>query len=460
MCGLALRHSKGIGRNPVAQAYLFCHSRGVWERDGAGKKAGFDERPACHRARARTLPSGVKVSGMDPADSNQTGGVELDAPYLMALARRKTVASRTALAETITGLFSQDSERLNDREFALMADILQRVLKEIEVSVRRRIAAEFASRPDVPRDLLTFLANDEIDVAYPVLSQSPVLRDADLIEVIRNRTLEHQLAVAVRAGVSEAVADELVGTDNETVITELLKNPDARISRATLAYLVEQSRRVVGYREPILSRRELPEDLGRRLVLWVSAALRKVIIDRFDFDPNEIDAMLEQIALSGDLEHDQADQEMPAVERLAEELSAAGRNDADLMISALQNGEVSLFVTLFARASGMREILVRRMLFEPGGEGLAIACKALGLAREDFSVIFLFSRKARPVPPAVLRDEHQAVLELYDRMTQDACQTVLARWRRDHNYLKALLAVDFSEEASSPDGREGLTPKG
>ncbi len=395
---------------------------------------------------------------MDPADSNQTPAATLDAPYLLALARRKTVASRNALAETITALFAQDADTLNDREFALMADILRRVLKEIEVSVRRRIAAEFASRPDVPRDLLTFLANDEIDVAYPVLSQSPVLRDADLVEVIRNRTLEHQLAVAVRAGVSEAVADELVGTNNETVITELLKNPDARISRATLAYLVEQSRRVGGYREPILSRKELPEDLARRLVLWVSAALRKVIVDRFQLDPDEVDALLEEAALSDDGDDSPATHEPAAVERLAEELSAAGRNDADLMISALQNGEVSLFLTLFARASGMREILVRRMLFEPGGEGLAIACKALDLAREDFSVIFLFSRKARPVPPSVLRDEHHAVMDLYDRMPREACQTVLARWRRDHNYLKALLAVDFSEDAIASGAVTGPQP--
>jgi len=382
---------------------------------------------------------------MSLSDDNSQSG-PIDAPYLLALARQKTVASRTALAETITMLFAQDADSLNDREFALMADILRRVLKEIEISVRRRIAAEFASRPDVPRDLLTFLANDEIDVAYPVLSQSPVLRDNDLIEVIRNRTLEHQLAVAVRFEVSEAVSDELVGTGNETVITELLKNPDARISRATLGYLVEQSQRVDGYREPILSRDELPEDLARRMVLWVSAAVRKTIIERFDMDPTEVDTLIEQAAWATDqvLSASKREDSRSAAERLAEELNAAGQNDADLMISALQNGEVSLFVTLFARATGMREILVRRMLFEPGGEGLAIACKAMGFAREDFSVIFLFSRKARPVAAAVLRDEHHAVMDLYDRMTVEACKKVLARWTRDHNYLKALLEVDLT----------------
>jgi len=379
---------------------------------------------------------------------------EVNASYLLALARKKTVASRTALAQVIADMFSRDADSLNDREFALMSDILRRVLKEIEVSVRRRIAAEFASRPDVPRDLLTFLANDEIDVAYPVLSQSRVLQDADLIEVIRNRTLEHQLAVAVRFEVSEAVSSELVNTGNEAVITELLKNPDARLSRATLNYLVEESQRVDAYRAPILSRRELPKDLAKRMVAWVSAALRKVIVQRFDLDPSEVDSLIESAALeTGWTSPEDFDDHQPsATERLAAHLEESGQIGPDIMISALQNGEVSLFITLFAKASGIREILVRRLLFEPGGEGLAIACKALNFAREDFSVIFLFSRKARPVNTTVLRDEHRVVMDLYDRMPIEACKTVLSRWRRDRNYLKALLTMEFVDRSNSAIG--------
>lgn len=394
---------------------------------------------------------------------------EVDAGYLLALARKKTVASRTALAQIIATMFERDADSLNDREFALMTDILRRVLKEIEVSVRRRIAADFASRPDVPRDLLTFLANDEIDVAYPVLSQSRVLQDADLIEVIHNRTLEHQLAVAVRCEVSEAVSSELVNTGNEAVITELLKNPDARLSRTTLSYLVEQSRRVDVYREPILSRRELPEDLAKRMVLWVSVALRKVIVDRFKLDPDEVDTLIESAALQegGTNTGGDGPDHPTAAERLAQELRESGKVGPDVMIAALQNGEVSLFITLFAQATGLREILVRRLLFEPGGEGLAIACKALDFAREDFSVIFLFSRKARPVSGAVLRDEHKMVMDLYDRMPPEACRTVLTRWGRDRNYLKALLAMDLVDTANDGNGggnggdpRDALTQYG
>ncbi len=76
--------------------------------------------------------------------------------------------------------------------------------------------------------LLKMLANDEIEVAGPVLKKSTVLQDLDLVEVIRNRTIEHQLAIAVREHVSERVSGALVEAGHEWVITTLLSSPHHR----------------------------------------------------------------------------------------------------------------------------------------------------------------------------------------------------------------------------------------
>lgn len=69
-----------------------------------------------------------------------------------------------------------------------------------------------------------------------------------------------------------------------------------------------------------------------------------------------------------------------------------------------------------ARLAEMRETLVKRMLFEPGGEGLAITCKALGFARKDFSVIFLLSRRARPENARTFKTDHEAAMTFFDRI--------------------------------------------
>ncbi|WP_404382534.1 DUF2336 domain-containing protein [Caenispirillum salinarum] len=371
----------------------------------------------------------------------------IDEQALLRLAREKSAEARARLAATISDLFRDEDDALTDRERALMADILRRVLRDIEIGVRRQVATALAGQPSLPHDLMVFLANDEIEVAYPILRQSRVLQDADLIEVIRNRTQEHQLAIANRYHVSEAVCDALVQTGQHEVIRELLQNPDADISGATMDYLVDQSRRVDSFHEPILRRADLPEDLAKRMFLWVSAALRTYIVDTFRLDAAVVDDLLETAAREG---YDSVRQEAsrrPA-QALAERLARHSAITPELLVSALHDGEVSLFVSLMSRLAEMREPLVKRMLFEPGGEGLAITCRALGFARKDFSVIFLLSRKARPENARTFKRDHEAAMAFFDRIQAPAAQKVLRQWQRDQDYLRALRDIETGAAVS------------
>ena len=59
-----------------------------------------------------------------------------------------------------------------------------------------------ASETGSPRDLVSALANDQIEVAHPILTQSTVLQDMELVEIIEHRTFGHQLAIAMRKMVS------------------------------------------------------------------------------------------------------------------------------------------------------------------------------------------------------------------------------------------------------------------
>ncbi len=216
-----------------------------------------------------------------------------NAESLMSLARQKSAESRTQLTQIIIDLFDHQSAVLSERQRTLMLSILQSIINEIEVSVRQAVAGRLALMDDVPRDIISKLANDEISVAFPVLSKSGILRDTDLIEVIKLRTEEHMLVVTMRQSVSEKVSDELVETNHEPVIISLLKNTNAKISANTMEYLVEHSRWVDSFQEPIVHRDDLPPALAQRMFLWVSAALREHIVASFKLDKGTVDEMLE-----------------------------------------------------------------------------------------------------------------------------------------------------------------------
>src|SRR5690606_8795579 len=117
----------------------------------------------------------------------------------------------------------------------------------------------------------------------------------DLVEIIRHRTIQHQLAIAMRQHVSETVSDALVETGNSDVIKALLDNGNARVSAATMEYLVEESRRVDSYQEPLVRRSDLSPSLARRMGRWVGAALRSYSLDNYEIDPTELDDVLEEV---------------------------------------------------------------------------------------------------------------------------------------------------------------------
>jgi hypothetical protein len=119
------------------------------------------------------------------------------------------------------------------------------------------------------------------------------------------------------------------------------------------------------------------------------------------------------------------------------------------MLQILRQGEVALFAALMAETGGLRHELVRRLLFEPGGDGLAIFCRATDLGRSVLASIFLLTRRARPADRAAGPGELSEVLALYDGIAPAAARDVVARWRRDRDFLTALR---FIEDAAAGMG--------
>ena len=364
-------------------------------------------------------------------------GEELE--HLFELARDKTVAGRRALVATIGDLFFSQNEVLTDRERALMTEILRQLIHDVEITIRRALADRLAEQSTAPADLVHALANDAIEVAHPLLVNSDVLQDLELIEIIRNRTLEHQLAIAIRKCLSEKVSDALVETDNIDVIKTLLENPHAQISQKTMEYLVEQSQRVDTYQNPLLRRPDLDAQLAKRMYWWVSAALRAHILDHFDVDANELDDTMETAVQ--ELANNATGAPPKAVE-LAARLFEHNQISPALILRTLRDGEVALFAALFSRFTGIRLQLVHRMLFEPGGEGLCIACRGAGIDKSTFASIYVLTRKARGRSQPSQLNDMAGILSLYERIKPDAAGTLLKKWQRDPNFLRAIWQIE------------------
>lgn len=368
-----------------------------------------------------------------------------DLKFFLDLAQQKTAESRRSLFENVADLFISEGGQLSERERAQITAILNDLLQDVETQVRATLSERLKERSDVPAELVVMLANDDIDIARPILTRSPVLRDPDLIEIIRLRDQEYWLAITLRRSLSERVTDAIVATQDVDVIQSLLQNPDARLSQSAMAYLVAEAERIDLLQNPLVKRHDLPPELALRLYWWVSAALRQHIVRNFTLDAMTriaVDELIEQTAR----DMAQTDAGLPSLagtaRDLVERLSESRDLGPELLIQLLRNGRIAAVVAAIAHDCAVDERLVRRMLLSGDRESLAILCRQMGFGRNDFATFVLLltatGQAGRSAPPAELL----GMLQFYDDLTPDIAAAVLRYWRRSPDYLRALDQVE------------------
>ena len=378
----------------------------------------------------------------------------IDFNDLIGLARDKSVEGRTRLVQIVGDLFFDTDTVLRDAERNIMTDILRQLIHDVEMKVRQQLAMRMADENDAPWELVSALANDQIEVAHPILTQSTILQDMELIEIVQHLTYGHQLAIAMRETVSETVSEALIGTGNVDVIKTLLENENADISGKAMEYLVEQSEKIDDLQVPLINRNDLGPDLAKRMYWWVSAALRKHIVKHYSIDEVGLDDKIQDTIhdiLGIDGSGSGAINTAPRrkSQELAEKLQNAAAITPQLLIQTLRQGEVVLFEDLLSQVTGLRTNLIRRFVFEPGGEGLAIACRAADITKADFASIFLLSRSARPGDKVVDPNEVSRVLNFFDRIKAETAQKVVKRWHLDPNFLFAMKQVNTEQRGAA-----------
>ena len=358
---------------------------------------------------------------------------------LLAMARDRSREGRAKLIGAMGDLFAGSNDILSARERAIMSDIMCRLVSDVEHSVRRKLAKRLADSDCAPHALVVELANDDISIAAPLLLNSGVLQDVDLIEIIHLRTMEHQLAVAMRDSIAAPVTDALVETGNDTVIEAVLRNPNAAFSPATIEHLVECSRERETYQAPLLQRDELGPDLAKRMYWWVFAALRTAILERYALDADALDDAMEAAVRDNFAESGVAGAD--AVPETLESLLAIDEVAQNELVRALRNGEVTVFHTLLRKATGLQPVTLRTILFEADGERLAIVCRAIDMSPEVFGAIYRLLRMSGSGRGGVKRGELVRVDALYREIQLEPARIVLRQWRRDPDYVAAIEQV-------------------
>jgi len=152
-------------------------------------------------------------------------------------------SEREQLFRNMAQLFSYVSDRCDDEQVAQYDEVLCQLAELVEVEARAHVAKLLAPLERAPGTVVVKLANDDIEVAKPLLEFSNVLSDDDLIDIIGHQSEEHRLAIAGRATVPERVGEAILEHGDRPSVVRLVRNSNAEFDKATLEKLVERAAR-------------------------------------------------------------------------------------------------------------------------------------------------------------------------------------------------------------------------
>lgn len=178
----------------------------------------------------------------------------------------------------ITDMFLAGSGGYSKEQTELFGEVFKILVAAIELKTRETLARRVAIDSNMPAALIrAFARDDEIAVASPVLRQSMVLSEADLVVSARSQSQAHLYAIAQRQVLTEAVTDILIRRGESRVLHAVVRNAGARISDSGFRELVAHSDRDSELAVRVGTRPDIPRHHFLKLVESASAAVCRKI---------------------------------------------------------------------------------------------------------------------------------------------------------------------------------------
>lgn len=250
--------------------------------------------------------------------------------------------------------------------------------------VRRAMADALAGSPDAPHSVVFALSQDQPEIAGIVAGRSPLLTDADLVDLVAMGNEDVQSAIAAREPLSRAVAGAIAEVGAAAACLVLIENSGAETSVTAFARIAERHGQLSAIREALFAREDLPAEIRQSLVATLSETLVRFVADR-NWAPQERvqraarDACERAtIAIANGKQADE-------IAGLVRHLVASGQLTSMLLLRALLSGQVRFLIEAFAELSGISADRVAGVLSDRNGHGFRALYDKAGLPDAAFA---------------------------------------------------------------------------
>jgi Uncharacterised protein conserved in bacteria (DUF2336) len=188
-------------------------------------------------------------------------------------------SQRFTILRKITDLFLAGADTYSDDHVAVFEELMNRLIQRIERQALVELSGKLAPIDRAPVSIIGRLSyDDDIDIAGPILEQSSVLTDDDLVEIARTKSQAHLSAIAGRPSINEPITDVLIDRGNAEVAHKVTANAGARFSRTGMNKAVTRAERDAALALAVADRIDLPPDLLEQLVRKATATVQQRLL--------------------------------------------------------------------------------------------------------------------------------------------------------------------------------------
>jgi uncharacterized protein (DUF2336 family) len=333
---------------------------------------------------------------------------------------------RIEMLTRVTDLFVGGAPVYSETQIGLFDDVMVRLVQTIEAKARARLSHRLAPIANAPTHVVHMLAfDDDIGVAYPMLSQSERLGERELVANAASKSQQHLAAIAERKSLSEAVTDVLVERGDRDVVHSVVKNAGARFSDAGFRMLVKRSTGDDTLATAVGRRGDIPRPHFLMLLEKASNAVRARLAAENPQAGAAVEGVVAEVAGGIRTEVRNASPDFAAAQAEVERQNRIRRiGEAEIYNYARERKFEETAIALSLLCDTPIDV-VERALLDPGAEIVLILAKVAGLSSTTTKAILLL----RAADRGMSANDLDQALKSFDRLQEETARRVLGFFR-------------------------------
>lgn len=269
-----------------------------------------------------------------------------------------------------------------------MAAALTVLLDDPSRGIRKAIASVLASSTYAPAHVVRCLASDVDEVAVPILKSSPILSNAELVDLLAEGSDAVQCAIAEREGLPAAISAAVCEVGSERACQALLNNSSAQVLQSSMLRLAQRFEDRPDICDQLLKTADLPLANRYELLMRLAESLddHPIVLERVPenqrhtFLSDAEDKVVLRLALEA------TEEELPD---FVEHLRRRGKLNTRLLLRSVCCGRLRFFAAALANLGQVPLPRLARLLVTVRRSALQAVLRKAGLPLRSHQAFLL-----------------------------------------------------------------------